>query len=182
LRADASGAICIDGECERYEGVQAYHDHNWGVWHGVSWEWGAARAGPYTLLYGRVQPADSAVASQPLFVSIVDSLGFLALFRPKEILYDDSRPLRVGGETIRLPSTATMTDVRGDDTLRVELSIEDATATDTRRAGAEGGEGLAARGLTKPFFVQMKGLMHVTGRVGGKPVSGTGAGFFETYR
>ena len=182
LRADATGEICIDGRCERYERAQAYHDHNWGVWRGVTWEWGAARAGAYTLLYGRVQPADSAIASQPLFVYMVDSLGFVALFRPKEITYDDSRSLRVGGETIRMPSTATMTDVRGDDTLRVELAIEDATATDTRRPGVERGEGLTARGLAKPYFVQMKGLMRISGRVAGQPLSGTGAGFFETYR
>jgi hypothetical protein len=182
LRADATGAICVDGRCEQYVRAQAYHDHNWGVWRGVTWEWGAARAGQYTLLYGRVQPADSATASQPLFVYVVDSLGFVALFRPKEIVYDDSRQRRVGRDTIRLPSTATMVDVRGDDTLRVELSIEDATATDTRRPGVERGEGLTARGLAKPFFVQMKGLMRLSGRVGGKPVSGTGAGFFETYR
>ena len=66
-----------NGKCEEYDGAQSYHDHNWGVWRGVTWEWGAARAGEYTLLYGRVQPADSAVASQPLFVYVVDSLGFL---------------------------------------------------------------------------------------------------------
>ena len=81
-----------------------------------------------------------------------------------------------------MPSTATMTDVRGDDTLRVELAIEDATATDTRRPGVERGEGLTARGLAKPYFVQMKGLMRISGRVAGQPLSGTGAGFFETYR
>jgi hypothetical protein len=182
LRADATGSICVDGRCERYERAQAYHDHNWGVWRGVTWEWGAARAGPYTLLYGRVQPADSVSASQPLFVYVVDSLGFLALFRPSDIAYDDTRALRVGGETIRVPSRATMIDVRGDDTLRVELSIEDATASDTRRPGVERGEGLTSRGLAKPFFVQMKGMMRVSGRVAGKPISGSGPGFFETYR
>ena len=77
LRADATGSICVDGTCEQYDGAQSYHDHNWGVWRGVTWEWGAARAGQYTVLYGRVQPSDSTVASQPLFVYVVDSLGFL---------------------------------------------------------------------------------------------------------
>jgi hypothetical protein len=28
----------------------------------------------------------------------------------------------------------------------------------------------------------MKGLMRITGRLSGKPISGEGAGFFETYR
>ncbi len=181
LRADATGSICVDGQCDEYARAQSYHDHNWGVWRGVTWEWGAARAGPYTVLYGRVQPADSTAASQPLFVYAVDSLGFLALFRPREIQYQDTRVLRVGGQTINVPSRATMVDVRGDDTLRIDLTIEDATATDTRRPGPERGKGLSARTLARPYFVQMKGLMTITGRVGGKPINGTGAGFFETY-
>jgi hypothetical protein len=182
LRADATGAICVDGRCDEYRGAQSYHDHNWGVWRGVTWEWGAARAGAYTLLYGRVQPADGTVASQPLFVYMVDSLGFRALFRPREIQYEDARTIRVGGETLHVPSRATMVDVRGDDTLRVEIQTEDATASDTRRPGVERGDALAGRKLAKPFFVQMKGVMRIRGRVSGKPISGDGAGFFETYR
>jgi hypothetical protein len=182
LRADASGTICVAAACERYDGAQSYHDHNWGVWRGVTWEWGAARAGAYTLLYGRVQPSDSAAAAQPLFVYVVDSLGFLALFRPSSIRYEDARVVRVNGRTIAVPSTATMVDVRGQDTLRVELAIEDATATDTRRPAVERGETLADRALAHPFFVQMKGLMRLSGRVAGRPMAGQGAGFFETYR
>lgn len=182
LRADATGAICIDGRCDQYHRAQSYHDHNWGVWRGVTWEWGAARAGAFTLLYGRVQPADSVAASQPLFVYLVDSLGFRALFRPREIRYEDTRTIRVGQETIHVPSSATMVDVRGDDTLRVTLTVEDATATDTRRPQVERGDALAGRKLERPYFVQMKGVMRIDGRVSGKPIAGTGAGFFETYR
>ena len=182
LRADASGSICVDGRCEEYQRAQAYHDHNWGVWRGVTWEWGAARAGSYTVLYGRVQSSDSVVASQPLFAYVVDSLGFLTLFRPREIRYEDARVARVGNAAVNVPSRATMVDVRGDDTLRIELTIEDATATDTRTPSVERGEGLGSRQLERPFFVQMKGLMKISGRVLGKPLSGVGAGFFETYR
>ena len=184
LRADATGTICERGACERFDGAQAYHDHNWGVWRGVSWEWGAARAGQYTLLYGRVQPSDSTASSVPLFAYLVDSLGFLAVFRPTEIRYEDARLARVTGQPamIRVPSRATMVDVRGDDTLRVELTIEDAAATDTRRPDVERGEGLSNRELARPYFVQMKGLMRISGRVRGVPLSGEGAGFFETYR
>ena len=182
LRADVTGTICIAGTCERYDGAQSYHDHNWGVWRGVTWEWGAARAGAYTLLYGRVQPSDSAAASQPLFVYVVDSIGFLGLFRPLSIQYEDHRVVRVKGGTLAVPSRATMVDVRGGDTLRVELMIEDATATDTRQPSVERGETLANRAITHPYFVQMKGRMRLSGRVNGRPLSGEGAGFFETYR
>ena len=182
LRAAATGTLCVAEVCRTYDGVQAYHDHNWGVWRGVTWEWGAARAGDYTLLYGRVEPPDSVGAVQPLFVYLVDSVGFLAVFRPRVISYVDGRVTRVGGATIRTPSTAELLDVRDADTLRVSLVIEDAAATDTRSAKAERGEGLTARGLRRPFFVQMKGTATISGRIRGTPLSGTGAGFFETYR
>jgi hypothetical protein len=182
LRAEATGSICVNGACENYDAAQSYHDHNWGVWRGVTWEWGASRAGEFTLLYGRVHPSDSLVAVQPLFVYVTDSLGFRALFRPREITYVDSFAVRVGDNTIQVPSRGVMLDVRGDDTLRVELLIEDATATDTRTPGVERGDAFSARHLARPYFVQMKGRMRISGRVGGRPLSGEGTGFFETYR
>ena len=182
LRADATGSICVDGACQQYDQAQAYHDHNWGVWHGVTWEWGAGRAGPYTVLYGRVQSADSTVASQPLIAAVFDSLGFLTLFRPGAIVYDDSRVAMAGHTPVHVPSHATMFDARGDDTLRITLTIEDAAATDTRAPAARGQGPLSGRELAHPFFIQMKGLMRLEGRVAGKPVTGEGAGFFETYR
>jgi hypothetical protein len=182
LRAEATGSICVGGQCEKYEGAQSYHDHNWGVWRGVTWEWGASRAGQFTLLYGRVQSADSLVSTQPLFVYLTDSLGFAGLFRPREITYEDGRTVTVGGRAISVPSRGVMVDARGDDTLRIELMIEDAAATDTRGNGAERGEGLSARNLARPYFIQMKGRMRISGRLAGRPLSGQGTGFFETYR
>jgi len=182
LRAEVTGSICVSGACERYDGAQAYHDHNWGVWRGVTWEWGAARAGSYTFLYGRVERPDSVGGDAPLFFYLVDSLGFRALFRPQRIDYSDGRTIHVDGRALRAPSRAVLADVRGDDTLRVELEIEDATATDTRQPQAERGETMTARQLARPYFIQMKGIARLSGRVGGVPVGGEGAGFFETYR
>jgi hypothetical protein len=199
LRADADGSICVLTECERYHGAQAYHDHNWGVWRGVTWEWGAGRAGEVGVLYGRVDAASRSVGSKvgrsvtneptyqptnlrPLFVYLTDSLGFLAVFRPREIVYTDGDTIVVGGHRVAVPSRGVMTDVRGDDSLRVELEVQDAAGTDTRVPSAERGDTGAGREIARPYFIQMKGLLHITGRVHGRPVSGTGTGFFETYR
>ena len=182
LRAEATGRICVATTCERFDNAQAYHDHNWGVWRGVTWEWGASRAGAYTFLYGRVEPPDGSAAETPLFFYLVDSLGFRTLFRPKRIDYTDGRVIRVGASTVAVPSRAVFGDVRGTDTLRVELEIEDAMATDTRSPKAERGETMAARQLARPYFVQMKGIARLSGRVGGAQISGEGYGFFETYR
>ncbi|MBK6305958.1 MAG: hypothetical protein IPF47_09700 [Gemmatimonadetes bacterium] len=75
-----------------------------------------------------------------------------------------------------------MIDIRGADTLRVELTIEDAVATDTRGALVERGESGLAREIPRPWFVQMKGLARLSGRIDGQVVAGEGTGFFETYR
>lgn len=174
LRASASGTICASSDCERLENAQAYHDHNWGVWRGVTWDWGASRAGPYTILYGRVITSD-ARREQPLFVYVIDSAGFRAVMRPATISYEDGRTTSVAGRDIRVPSRAFFADVRGADTLRVELDIEDAIATDMRQS-------VAQQSFGGPWFIQMKGTASISGRLGGDPVSGKGTGFFETYR
>jgi len=180
LRADATGSICIGARCERFDAAQSYHDHNWGTWQGVTWDWGSARAGAYTILYGRVRPPDSAnVVETPLFLYIVDSLGFRAAFRPTQILYDDTRVVRGPG---RGPGSVRLSDVRGTDTLDLHLTIDDAVASDTRSGLIERGEGEYARRLVTPWFLQMKGRARLSGRIGGRAISGEGIGFFETYR
>jgi hypothetical protein len=185
LRASASGTLCVDGSCEQLTDAQAYHDHNWGVWRGVSWDWGASRAGQYTFLYGRVYPPDNTASIPPVLVYLIDSLGFRAVFRPKLISYEDGRTVRSGLTTLKVPSRATFSDVRGEDTLRVEIAIEDAIATDTRpRRAAHEGERGDPLGSEKahPYFIQMKGTARISGRLDGAPLTGTGTGFFETFR
>jgi len=181
LRASATGTLCVGGACQRFDRAQAYHDHNWGGWRGVTWEWGATRVGEYTLLYGRVNPQEGG-GEAPLFVYVTDSAGFLALFRPKAISYTDGRRVITREGPLGVPSSATLVDVRGDDTLRLDLQIDDAVATDTRRTIVERGEGEAPRVLQRPWFVQMAGTARLSGRVRGTPIAGEGRGFFETYR
>ena len=177
LRASATGKLCVDGRCEDYRGAQSYKDHNWGTWSGVTWEWGATRAGPFSLLYGVVHAPDREAAEAPLFLYLVDSLGFRALFRPRRISYEDARTIQVDGKAVRVPARAVLADVRGADTIRVELTIEDAIGTDIRRTLMERGTV-----LLHPYFIQMKGRARLSGRVGGTVIAGEGTGFFETYR
>jgi hypothetical protein len=175
LRASANGRICVGSRCETYDGAQSYHDHNWGVWRGVTWDWGASRAGEYTILYGRVIAPDRIGKENPLFVYLIDAQGFRAVMRPSRIAYEDGRSALVQGRRVAVPSRVSFADVRGADTLRVELTIEDAIATDTRQQSRD-------VSTDKPYFIQMKGTARVSGRLSGSPVSGEGKGFFETYR
>ena len=181
LRASASGELCLDGKCEALTGAQSYHDHNWGVWRGVTWDWGASRAGQYTFLYGRVYSPDTTASIPPVLVYVIDPLGFRAVFRPKTISYEDDRTIRSGATTLRVPSRASFSDVRGDDTLHVDITIDDAIATDTRPSSTERGDPLGSE-KAHPFFIQMKGTAKISGRIDGERLTGTGLGFFETYR
>lgn len=176
LRARATGSLCVGGRCESYDAVQSYHDHNWGVWRDVTWEWGSARAGAYSLLYGRVMREGTELVDEPLFVYLVDSLGFAGIFRPQEIRYEEGRTVVVDGRTVRVPARGVLYDARGADTLRIELEVEDAAATPMRgvRRGPAPGASRA--------FIQMKGRATLSGRVRGAPLSGSGYGFFETWR
>ena len=181
LRASASGRVCVASACEVLSDVQAYHDHNWGVWRGVTWEWGAARAGPLTLLYGRVHSPDTLASRPPLFLYVVDSLGFAGVYRPRHIDYEDARSILVNGRRVAVPAHATMGDVRGDDTVIVELTIDDAIGSDTRLAIDERGDPQGTA-LSTPYFIQMKGRARLRGVIAGRRVDEQGVGFFETYR
>lgn len=182
LRAEASGSLCVANRCEQYAEVQAYHDHNWGGWRGVTWEWGATRAGDYTVLYGRVTPEDTLGSTAPMFVYVTDRNGFLAVFRPRQIAYDDGRILATSSGPIKVPASAELFDVRGADTLRLRIAIDDAVATDTRAGLEERGKGTYAQTLRRPWFLQLAGEVQLTGRIRGQSIAGTGRGFFETYR
>jgi hypothetical protein len=189
LRASATGSVCVDNQCEQLNDAQSYHDHNWGVWRGVTWDWGASRAGEYTFLYGRVYPGDSTASIPPVLVYLVDSLGFRAVFRPKMVSYEDGRTVGTASGPLRVPSRASFEDTRDGDTLRVEITVEDAIATDTRpRRETKDGKREGERGdllgseRAHPYFIQMKGTARISGRLDGQPLSGSGTGFFETYR
>jgi hypothetical protein len=77
----------------------------------------------------------------------------------------------IDGQSVHVPAHAVMTDVRGADSLRLDLDVEAATGTRVRD-----------RQLVHPYFIQMKGLAHLSGRAAGGILEGEGVGFFETYR
>ena len=182
LRATATGSICVAQKCEQYSAAQSYHDHNWGGWRAVTWDWGSTRAGQYTILYGRVVSADGAGGNAPFFAYVTDSSGFVSLFRPKRITYVDGRTVSASGQSVRVPSSIELFDARDGDTLAISIAIDDAVVSDTRLDNAQRGQAKSVRELENPWFVQMAGEATVNGRVRGKHIEGRGRGFFETYR
>jgi hypothetical protein len=168
LVAEASGKACVAGRCTRFDRAPAYHDHNWGVWRAVTWEWGAARGATLSLLYGGVYAPDSATAGAPFFLTVVDSLGVRQVLRFRRIDYRGAH-LAEGEHGARAPEHFSLLAARDADTVRLEVQVDNALASRMR-----------AEGLRR-YFLQMRGRFTLTGHLSGQAVTDSGSGFFETY-
>jgi hypothetical protein len=166
LAASASGRVCVAGRCVGVADAPAYHDHNWGVWRDVTWEWGTARGTRFNMVYGGVYTSER--EASPFFLAVVDSLGIRQMLRFGRIDYQGARPAS-GTPGLMVPARFSMLARRGADTLRLDVMVDHAVAS-------RGGPAARAR-----YFVQMRGRFRAAGRVAGQPVADSGAGFFETY-
>ncbi len=159
LRATATGRVCVAGRCRTLVDRPAYHDHNWGIWRAVTWDWGVARGDRFDLLYGGVRQADGPAATgrAPFFLALVDSLGVRQVFRFEhpEVAWRDGHPAGLA-----------ITAGRGDDSLRLDITVVGSATT---------------TGATGERFHQLRGRWRLDGRSGGVPVTDSGEGFFETW-
>jgi hypothetical protein len=160
LYARAEGTVCLPA-CEAVRGAQAYHDHNWGVWRDVSWEWGSASDSALSLLYGVVRGAGT--GTEGLFAYLVDGQGVRGVYRPGAIQFTETQTVSVEGRAIRVPRRFAFEDARQG--MRVTVDVGAVHVTDMNRP-------------TRRWFVQMRGTATVQER--GRTV-GTLRGFFETY-
>ena len=165
LVAAATGKICVGSRCRSFGDAPAYHDHNWGVWRDVTWEWGAARGDRLSLLYGGVY--GSSVRS-PFFLSVLDSLGVKQVLRFNRIDYRGKRKTS-GALRATAPARFSLLASRESDTVRLDVAVIDALGTKMSSAGF------------RRVFLQMRGRFTLTGRLLGQAVTDSGMGFFESY-
>lgn len=171
LVATATGELCARGTCTRVTAAPAYHDHNWGTWADVTWEWGMGHGGEHALLYGGVRGPGARgemAGTAPFFLTLVDSLGVRQVYRFGEVRRHGDRPVP-GAPSVRAPDSLTILATRGDDTVRVGISILDVAASRSGTAGMS------------RVFLQMRGRWAVEGTAAGQPLRDGGLGFFETW-
>jgi hypothetical protein len=166
LAAGAAGRICLAGRCREVRDAPAYHDHNWGVWRDVTWEWGAARGASMSLLYGGVYQAGA--VTSPFFLTLVDSLGVRQVLRFGSIDYRGSRPAE-GRRGVAAPTAFTLVGTRAQDSVSLAVTVDHALASESGAAGF------------RRSFLQMRGRFRLSGRLAGHAVADSGSGFFETY-
>lgn len=171
LRAEAHGQICFGRErCRAIASAPAYHDHNWGTWRGVTWEWGMARGESLDLLYGGVLTTETPDAGRaPFFLAVTDSLGVRQVLRFDAVLQRGAFPVP-GWPGLLAPESLHLVARHGSDSVTVNVSVTDAHAT-TMGSGA-----------FRRVFLQMRGEFEVGGRIGGVQIQDRGQGFFETWR
>lgn len=159
------GAIEIDGTRISLAGGRGYHDHNWGFWQGVSWQWGQAQHGDLSVIYGRVFPPREAADPEtiPGFVGVLGPDGPLGYTTDVRITEEDE-----GGR----PKTITVR-ARGS-ALDLDLRFEVASAVTTHMA-----QGPLANGVD---FLQMRGHYTVSGNAGTREIKFSAPGAAETFR
>jgi hypothetical protein len=158
------GAIEIDGARVSLDG-RGYHDHNWGFWKDVSWQWGQAQQGDLSVIYGRVFPPRE--AADPLTIP-----GFVGVLGPDGPL-GYSTNVRIAEENDERGQPRTIAVRARGASLDLDLQFEVTSAVSTRMQGA------LANGID---FLQMRGLYTVNGRAGSREITFTAAGAAETFR
>jgi hypothetical protein len=159
------GALAIAGERVSLAGGTGYHDHNWGFWKGVSWQWGQAQQGDLSVIYGRVYPPPEAADPEriPGFVGALGPdgpIGYSTDVRITETNDDKGQPRTIA---VRARSASLTLDLRFD-----------VTSTETSRM-----TGALANGVT---FLQMRGQYTVSGHAGSREIAFTAPGAAETFR
>lgn len=157
------GSLTVGGETISLAGGTGYHDHNWGFWQGVSWQWGQVQHDDVSFIYGRVfPPRDAADPDRiPGFVGALGPegpLGYATNVTITETNGADGRPTRIA---IRARNNS----------LRLQMQFDVASAVVS--------QGTQASGLD---FLQMRGNYTVTGRAGGRDLSFSAPGAAETFR
>jgi hypothetical protein len=160
------GSIDVDGITVPLSGGTGYHDHNWGFWEGVSWQWGQVQQGDLSLIYGRVfPPAEAADPEQfPGFVGALGPdgpLGYATDVHIAETNGDREQPRTV---TVRAHGPG----------IDLNMRFDVSSAVVTHMA-----QGPLASGVD---FLQLRGQYTVSGRAGGRTLDFRAPGAAETFR
>lgn len=160
------GWLSVDGEAIAMNGGTGYHDHNWGFWEGVSWQWGQVQHEGLSLIYGRVFPPPQAADPErlPGFAGVLGPEGPLAY--ATDVRITETNDAAGHPQRIEIRTRGAALD------LQVRFDVESTTATRMN-------QGAMASGLN---FLQLRGRYTVSGRAGTRRLDFRAAGAAETFR
>ncbi len=164
------GAFTFGGERISLDGGTGYHDHNWGFWKGVTWQWGQVSSAGFAVVYGRVHapPEFADPEHMPTFVVIDPPDGPPTVSTGALIEETDE----TDGTTPREISI----EARGLGVdLAIHFDVEDVIRSPAPFVMGEDGE-------PELEFLQMRGAYTVSGTYAGAPLEFEEKGVAETYR
>jgi hypothetical protein len=161
-----NGALMVANDRVSLDGGAGYHDHNWGFWKGVSWQWGQAQQGDLSLIYGRVFPPPEAADPEriPGFVGALGPDGPLGY--STDVRITETNDERGQPRTIAVHARSS--------SLTLDLRFDVSSTVTTRMV-----QGALANGVN---FLQMRGQYTVSGRAGSRDIAFTAPGAAETFR
>jgi hypothetical protein len=166
MSGNLDGMLDVAGEGISFAGGAGYHDHNWGFWRGVSWQWGQAQQGDLSLIYGRVFPPPDAADPDriPGFVGALGPDGPLGY--ATNVTIDETNETNGQPRTITVTGRSSLLDVR------MQFDVGSVVMTQMT-------QGMISSGLS---FLQMRGQYTVTGHAGEREINFVAQGSAETFR
>jgi hypothetical protein len=169
LSGTLDGTLAIGSETISLEGFVGYHDHNWGFWKGVTWQWGQVAHDDLSFVYGRIRPPEDAAdpARVPGLLVVMGPEGPLAVATGVRITERDA-PGRDRPERIEVEAQGSGIS------LALTVEVEDAIRTRMARTAPDAG------GV--PTFLQLRGRYRGKGTVAGRTIDFEAPGSAETFR
>jgi hypothetical protein len=168
LAGPLHGSLRIGNDTISLDGATGYHDHNWGFWAGVRWQWGQVAANDLSFVFGRVLPPPS--VADPERVP-----GFLGVLGPDgPIAFSSDVRITESGDPDRAPSGVTI-EARGQRLgVRLALSVEEAVSSRLAMTQLPGAAAM--------MFLQLGGVYRITGNAGDRTLDVSARGSAETFR
>jgi hypothetical protein len=166
LSGTIRGALDVDGRTLSLDNLSGYHDHNWGFWQGVRWQWGQVAHDDLSIVYGRVFPPSS--VADPVRIP-----GFLGVLGPDGPIGVSTNVSIVERDASGRPQELEITARGPGSNVRLVLSVERAIRSNFAWTSAAD----APRS-----FLQLAGVYRVTGQAGGRRIDFTARGAAETFR
>ena len=167
LSGGLHGTLRIGAETIPLDGATGYHDHNWGYWAGVRWQWGQVAGEGISIVFGRVFPPATVADPDraPGVLAVLGPNGPIGFSTDVSIAEDGE-----GGAPRHIDVNARGSRVE----LHLNLSVEEVAST--RMALTRLADG------TMMTFLQLGGTYRVDGRAGDRTIGFTTRGSAETFR
>jgi hypothetical protein len=193
LSGAIDGTLNVEGTTLSLAGGTGYHDHNWGFWKDVRWQWGQVAHDDLSFVYGRVFPPPSVADADhlPGFLGVLGPNGPIAFSTRVAIREEDSpkavSPGSSGGASGSSAGPASMfIDARGRELdLHLAFSVDRSVHTQLSMTAPRESPSLPSPHLPSgpsTIFLQMGGTYHVSGHAGSREVDFTARGAAETFR